>query len=146
MSAAATSVNWSYTWSVAGSGPVTIESRATDDSGNTETPGPGVNVTVSCPCSLFGNNYTPYITSDTDSGSYELGMKFQSTVPGWVAGVRFYKGAGNGGTHTGSLWTSSGTLLATGTFTNETASGWQTHDVRQPRPDQREHDLRRVLL
>ena len=126
MSPAATSVSWSYTWSAAGSGPVTIKSRATDDSGNTETPGPGVNVTVSCPCSLFGNTYTPYITSDTDSGSYELGMKFQSTVPGWVAGVRFYKGAGNGGTHTGSLWTSSGTLLATGTFTNETASGWQT--------------------
>ena len=126
MSPAATSVSWSYTWSAAGSGPVTIKSRAADDSGNTETPGPGVNVTVSCPCSFFGNTYTPYITSDTDSGSYELGMKFQSTVPGWVAGVRFYKGAGNGGTHTGSLWTSSGTLLATGTFTNETASGWQT--------------------
>ena len=132
MSAAATSVNWSYTWSVAGSGPVMIESRATDDSGNTETPGPGVDVTVSCPCSLFGNNYTPYVTSDTDSGSYELGMKFQSTVPGWVAGVRFYKGAGNGGTHTGSLWTSSGTQLATGTFTNETASGWQTMIFASP--------------
>ena len=40
--------------------------------------------------------------------------------------MRFYKGAGNNGTHTGSLWTASGTLLATGTFTNETASGWQT--------------------
>ena len=62
MSAAATSVSWSYTWSAAGSGPVTIESRATDDSGNTETPGPGVNVTVGCPCGLFGNNYTPSVT------------------------------------------------------------------------------------
>ena len=74
----------------------------------------------------------PYITSENDSGSYELGMKFQSTVPGWVAGVRFYKGTGNGGTHTGSLWTSSGTLLATGTFTNETASGWQTLTFANP--------------
>ena len=53
-------------------------------------------------------------------------MKFQSSVSGWVAGVRFYKGSGNNGTHTGSLWTASGTLLATGTFTNETASGWQS--------------------
>ena len=42
MSAAATSVTWSYTWSAAGNGSVTIESRATDDSGNIETPGPGV--------------------------------------------------------------------------------------------------------
>jgi hypothetical protein len=53
-------------------------------------------------------------------------VKFQSSVPGGVAGVRFYKGTGNNGAHTGSLWTSSGTLLATGTFTNETASGWQS--------------------
>jgi hypothetical protein len=132
MSAAATSVNWSYTWPVAGNGPVTIESRATDDSGNIETPGPGVDVTVNCPCSLFGNNYTPAVTSANDSASYELGVKFQSAVAGWVAGVRFYKGAGNNGTHTGSLWTSSGTLLATGTFTNESASGWQTMTFINP--------------
>jgi methionine-rich copper-binding protein CopC len=126
MSVAATSVTWSYTWSAAGSGPVTIQSRATDDSGNTGTPGVGVSVTVSCPCSVFGAGYTPYITSDTDSAPYELGMKFQSSVSGWVAGVRFYKGTGNGGIHTGSLWTASGALLATGQFYNETASGWQT--------------------
>ena len=126
MSPANTSVTWSYTWSVAGNGPVTILSRATDDDGNMETPGPGVSVTVGCPCSLFGNNYTPSVPSADDTASYELGMKFQSTVSGWVAGVRFYKGAGNDGTHTGSLWSSSGQLLATGTFTNETASGWQS--------------------
>jgi methionine-rich copper-binding protein CopC len=126
MSAASTSVTWSYTWSAAGSGSVTIRSRATDDSGNTETLGTGASVTVNCPCGVFGTSYTPFITSDTDSAPYELGMKFSSSVPGWVAGVRFYKGTGNGGTHTGSLWTTSGTLLAAGQFYNETASGWQT--------------------
>lgn len=126
LSAAANSVTWSYTWSAAGSGTVTIKSRATDDSGNTETPSPGVPVTVNCPCGIFGANWTPYVTSANDSGAYELGMKLQSSVSGWVAGVRFYKGTGNGGAHTGSLWTSSGTLLATGQFYNETASGWQT--------------------
>ena len=126
MSPASTSVTWSYTWSAAGNGSVTIMSRATDDDANTETPGPGVSVTVNCPCGLFGANYMPSTTSTADALPYELGMKFQSTVPGWVAGVRFYKGAGNNGTHTGSLWTASGTLLASGTFTNETASGWQT--------------------
>ena len=126
MSAASASVTWSYTWSAAGNGSVTIMSRATDDDGNTEKPGPGVTVTVNCPCSIFGNNYTPSTPSTNDPGAYELGMKFQSSVSGWVAGVRFYKGSGNNGTHTGSLWTASGTLLATGTFTNETASGWQS--------------------
>ena len=73
-------------------------------------------------------------------------MKFQSSVAGWVAGVRFYKGTGNNGTHTGSLWSASGTLLATGTFTNETRQRLAVHAVHQPGPDQRQHDLRRVLL
>jgi methionine-rich copper-binding protein CopC len=126
MSAASTSVTWSYTWSAAGSGSVTLKSRATDDDGNMETAGPGVTVTVNCPCGIFGNSYTPSTPAAADTGAYELGMKFQSSVAGWVAGVRFYKGTGNNGTHTGSLWTASGTLVATGTFTNETASGWQS--------------------
>ncbi len=132
MSPAATSVNWTYTWSAGGNGPVTIMSRATDDSGNIERPGPGITVAVNCPCGLFGSNYTPSVTSANDSNRSELGMKFQSTVAGWVAGVRFYKGTGNNGTHTGSLWTSAGALLATGTFTNETATGWQTMTFANP--------------
>jgi methionine-rich copper-binding protein CopC len=126
MSPADTSVTWSYTWSAAGNGPVTIESRATDDDANLGSPSSGASVTVNCPCGIFGALHVPYITSENDSNAYEFGMKFQSTVPGWVAGVRFYKGTGNGGTHTGSLWSSSGTLLATGTFYSETATGWQT--------------------
>ena len=126
MSAAAQSVTWSYTWSATGLGNVTIESRATDDSGNIETPSDGVTVNVGCPCSLYGQDYTPSVTSENDPTALELGVKFTSSVSGWVAGVRFYKGAGNNGTHTGSLWSATGTQLATGTFTNETSSGWQT--------------------
>jgi hypothetical protein len=132
MSPASTTVTWSYTWSAAGNGAVTIMSRATDDSGNIESPGPGISVTVTCPCGLFGDDDSPAVTAASDSTALELGMKFQSTVPGWVAGVRFYKGAGNSGTHTGSLWTSGGALLASGTFTNETASGWQTMTFASP--------------
>jgi len=37
--------------------------------------------------------------------------------------VRFYKGVGNGGTHTGSLWTLAGALMATATFTSESTTG-----------------------
>ncbi|MCZ9338840.1 DUF4082 domain-containing protein, partial [Streptomyces sp. TRM76130] len=48
------------------------------------------------------------------------------SADGWITGVTFYKGAGNTGTHTGSLWSDDGTLLASGTFTGETESGWQT--------------------
>jgi methionine-rich copper-binding protein CopC len=132
MSAAATTVTWSYTWSATGLGNVTIESRATDDSGNIETPSAGVTVTANCPCGLYGQNYTPSVTAENDSTAVELGVKFTSAVSGWVAGIRFYKGPGNNGTHTGTLWTSTGTQLATGTFTNETASGWQTLQFTNP--------------
>jgi hypothetical protein len=49
-----------------------------------------------------------------------------------VTGVRLYKGSRNTGPHTGSLWSATGQLLATATFVNETASGWQTVTFSQP--------------
>jgi hypothetical protein len=55
----------------------------------------------------------------------ELGVKFRSDVSGFITGIRFYKGPNNTGTHIGNLWSSSGQLLASATFANETAEGWQ---------------------
>jgi len=55
----------------------------------------------------------------------ELGVRFRSDVAGVISGVRFYKDARNTGTHVGNLWSTTGTLLARATFTNESASGWQ---------------------
>ena len=46
--------------------------------------------------------------------------------------MRFYKEPEDTGAHIGSLWSSSGTLLASGTFTGETASGWQELDFSSP--------------
>jgi hypothetical protein len=62
----------------------------------------------------------------------ELGVKFRSDVSGYVTGVRFYKFAGNTGTHVGNLWTTGGQRLATATFSGETASGWQQVDFSSP--------------
>ena len=53
-------------------------------------------------------------------------MKFVASEAGWIAGLEYYRGTGDLGTHTGSLWSSTGQLLATATFAAETASGWQT--------------------
>jgi hypothetical protein len=52
-------------------------------------------------------------------------VKFRSDFNGLITGVRYYKSASNTGTHVGNLWSASGTLLATATFINESASGWQ---------------------
>src|SRR5262249_39210900 len=62
----------------------------------------------------------------------ELGVKFRSDVAGYVTAIRFYKSAFNTGTHVGNLWSSTGTRLATATFTNETASGWQQVALSPP--------------
>jgi hypothetical protein len=83
-------------------------------------------------CTLFTTGQTPGTVTVNDSSAVELGMKFTADVSGHVTGVRFYKGPSNTGTHTGSLWSSSGQLLATATFTNETASGWQQVKFSQP--------------
>ena len=80
---------------------------------------------TSAPVSFWPATAKPGTASDSDTGSVELGLKFSSSVAGSVTGVRFYKGPRNTGTHVGHLWSASGTLLATVTFTNETSSGWQ---------------------
>jgi hypothetical protein len=85
-----------------------------------------------CPCSLWNGGGTPGNANTSDAHSVEVGVRFQSAVSGWVTGVSFYKGTKNTGTHTGSLWSSSGVLLATGTFTGESASGWQTLTFSSP--------------
>ena len=59
-------------------------------------------------------------------------MKFQADTNGVISGIRFYKGPTNTGTHVGSLWTSTGQLLASATFSNETASGWQQVSFASP--------------
>jgi hypothetical protein len=73
---------------------------------------------------------TQQVTSDTQPVT--LGLKFYSTVPGYVAAIRFYKGPGNTGPHAGALWSSNGTKLASVNFSNETGSGWQMAPLPSP--------------
>jgi hypothetical protein len=100
----ATGVSWSFT---TGAGPV-------------------------CPCSGWGSTSTPVNPSVNDPSAVELGVKFTTTLNGFITGVRFYKGANNTGTHIGNLWSSSGQLLATATFSGETATGWQQVNFSTP--------------
>lgn len=122
--------SWSYTYVQKGSGPGDVRARAVDDSaniGNATTRA----VNVNCPCSIYGPTVPP-VTSTDDGSAAELGLKFQPTTDGYVTGVRFYKGQGNTGTHVGSLWSSTGELLRSVTFQNETASGWQLARFNRP--------------
>ncbi|SES50103.1 Fibronectin type III domain-containing protein, partial [Pedococcus cremeus] len=117
--------SWTYSWVAHGNPSTTIRSRAVDDSGNLETPSAGKSLNVSCTCSIWGTGSAPTQADSGSASAVEVGVKFRSDVSGVVTGVRFYKSSKNTGTHVGSLWTSSGTKLASATFTSESASGWQ---------------------
>ena len=120
--------NWTYTFTTPANTTFTIKSRAADDSGNIETPSAGRTFTtgsLACPCSIWTSATTPGTIDDGDPNAVELGVKFQTNTNGYIRGIRFYKGSANVGSHTGTLWSGTGTQLATATFASETASGWQ---------------------
>ncbi|MFF7238849.1 DUF4082 domain-containing protein [Streptomyces collinus] len=126
--------SWSYTWTPTTPGAASLKVRAVDDSVNigTVTTLPVTVGPQACPCTVWPASAVPGTVNAGDGSSVELGAKFRTTVAGSITGVRFYKSPANTGTHTGSLWTASGTRLATGTFTNETASGWQQLNFATP--------------
>ncbi|HXT08591.1 MAG TPA: DUF4082 domain-containing protein, partial [Roseiarcus sp.] len=128
------SVTWSYTFDAGAAGIHELESQAIDGNVNIETPSDGVNYTVqpSSGLSIFSPTDTPAVVNATDPDPVEVGMKFVSATDGTITGVRFYKGSQNTGPHVGDLWSSSGALLASATFTNETASGWQQVNFSTP--------------
>ena len=129
--------SWTYNWVPTAAGTVTIRSRAVDDSLNLEIPGAGVAVTVGSTTgggnhSIWPPTAVPAVVTEDDAGGVELGVKFRAATSGSIKSIRFYKGPKNTGVHVGSLWSAVGALLATATFTGETASGWQQVDLAQP--------------
>jgi hypothetical protein len=84
------------------------------------------------PQALWDLSATPEVEDVTDDQPIELGVKFYSDIDGFIIGLRFYKGDANVGPHVGHLWTESGSLLASVTFSGETASGWQTATLSSP--------------
>lgn len=128
--------NWTYTWRPPSLGNFTLESRAVDDSGNLESASSASSVVTvnppDCPCQNWSATTTPSQVDSGDPTGGEFGVRFRADFDGYVTGVRFYKASKNTGIHIGHLWTNSGTLLATATFTNETASGWQQVTFSNP--------------
>ena len=127
--------SWRYTWTPNNAGTATLLARATDDSANIGAPSSGVSVTVggrTCPCTIWPASAVPQNPNESDSSSVELGLKFRADTAGSITGIRFYKSSQNTGTHVAHLWTSSGQLLASATFSGETSSGWQQVNFASP--------------
>ena len=125
---------YTYSWNNVSAGTYSLSAKAVYDSGSTATCAPA-NVTCLNATSVATIWPTTAVPGTVDGGpdsAVELGVKFRSDVAGSITGIRFYKATANTGTHLGNLWSSNGTLLASATFTGESASGWQQVNFATP--------------
>jgi hypothetical protein len=122
-----------------GTGTANFTVQVTDSSSPVQTAQATLGITITttappptCPCTIWPNTATPATADAGVSQAVELGVRFTANSNGFIAGIRFYKGVNNTGTHIGNLWSSAGALLARATFTGETASGWQQVNFSSP--------------
>ncbi len=135
--------SWTYSYIQHGSGSTPLKARAVDDSANI---GAAATVTrnVTCPCSVYGST-TPATPATSDASAVELGLRFSPTTDGFVSGVRFYKGTGNTGTHTGSLWSAGGHPAGPGHVHQRDGHRLAAGDVRVAGRGQCRADVRGLL-
>jgi hypothetical protein len=90
--------------------------------------------TTTSPPQTFFSTQMPQLPVNTDGTAvnYELGMRFKAIEAGQIKAIRFYKSPSETGIHTGKIYSASGQLLASVTFANETASGWQMQNLAAP--------------
>ena len=67
-------------------------------------------------------------------------------MPGYITGIRFYKGAGNTGTHVGYLWTSTGYAAGHRHLHRRDGHRLAAGNLRHARGHRRQHRLRRLVL
>jgi hypothetical protein len=109
-------------------GAYTFTVRVYDSSTTVQTAARQFNLTIAAlpaVASIWLSTTVPGTVDGGPDSAVELGVKFRSEVAGKITGIRFYKATANTGAHVGNLWSSTGTLLGSVTFSNETASGWQ---------------------
>jgi hypothetical protein len=110
-------------------GTYSFSAQVTDAGNPVQNATKALSIVISAPQTTYYTIWpattVPGVVDYGPDSAVELGVKFRSDVAGTITGIRFYKASTNTGTHVGNLWSSTGTRLATATFTGETASGWQ---------------------
>ena len=82
--------------------------------------------------SILGDAAATALVKHSDDSGVEVGTKFSVLSDGTATGMRFWKDKDVVSSHGGTLWTGTGTKLATAKFTDETASGWQAATFDKP--------------
>ena len=124
---------FSGTPAAANVGTLSVKVSATDLGGLAASETFNIAVTTApTTVSLFSASNTPAQTNLNDGSQLEVGVKFTSSVAGQITALKFYRSASDTGSDILDLWTSTGTKLASATFTNTAASGWQTVSLATP--------------
>ena len=114
-------------------GPASFNYSISDGHGGSASNTVSLNVTAPAATqSPFSTSDTPALTNANDKKQLEVGVKFTSAVAGSISGIEFYRATGDNGTDVVDLWSSTGTRLATATFSNTSASGWQMVTFSSP--------------
>ena len=116
-------------------GTYNFTTQVTDAGNPVQNATKALSIVISAPqttYTIWPATAVPGVVDAGPDSAVEMGVKFRSDVAGNIIGIRFYKASTNTGTHVGNLWSSSGTRLATATFTGETASGWQQVNFATP--------------
>ena len=92
-----------------------------------------LSITVDCRRStIWPSNPTPAIVDGGEDRGGGAGREVPLRRRGHVTGCASTRAPRNSGTHVGSLWSGTGTRLASATFTGETGSGWQQVNFATP--------------
>lgn len=81
---------------------------------------------------IWGDTVKPISAPASDTKPAELGLAFSTSKTGWVTAIRYYKFAEGQGATNGTLWSSTGNVLARAAFSSRSGSGWKTAPLATP--------------
>jgi len=91
---------------------------------------------LACNASVFYPTTVPQTTANGQGQTWEQGVEISSSMSGIISKICFWRSAGEpvgvGYTHKGRIWSNSGALLASATFSDNTGPGWQCTTVNFP--------------
>jgi len=81
---------------------------------------------IACNSSLFANA-VPATTASGEGKTWEQGVEISSSLEGTIKEVKFWRAADEPqGGHIARIWSNSGSLLASKSFTENSSPGWQS--------------------
>lgn len=83
---------------------------------------------------ILSSSVRPEIAVASDTAAVELGVRFTAGQPGTITALQFYRSSRQKSSYVGTLWSRTGTRLATAVFPQSSKAGWQTAKLNRRVP------------